>query len=171
MLDSKQVDQLTILIKNSFRVHPNQDPVYVDVAGHLSRIAAKQHQILFGRRGSGKSCLLVHFHREAAKNDRVLSVYVNADDVKTLPYPDLLIRLLLSIGEGLNKRTTRWWQRLPIVGSSGLSKHLKELRSLLDKPEFTKVAEEEHRSKGGKAGGPELCFLAGACFPTAFDRY
>jgi ABC-type lipoprotein export system ATPase subunit len=87
-LDDPRITKLTNLIKDSFRVRENQDPVYIDIGGHLARLASKQHQVIFGRRGSGKSCLLVHYHR-SKKEPRALSIYTNADEVKTLPYPDL----------------------------------------------------------------------------------
>lgn len=66
-LDDARIDKLTSRIKDSFRVRPNQDPIYVDIDDHLARMSAKQHQVVFGRRGSGKSCLLVHYHRTVAK--------------------------------------------------------------------------------------------------------
>ena len=56
-LDEPGIQKLQTLIQNSFRIRANQSPIYVDTAGHLSRVGAPQHQIIFGRRGSGKSCL------------------------------------------------------------------------------------------------------------------
>ena len=84
-LDDPRIDKLTSLIKDSFRVRPNQDPIYVDIGNHLGRLEAKQHQVIFGRRGSGKSCLFVHYHRTRSKDEGVLTVYIEADEVKMLP--------------------------------------------------------------------------------------
>jgi hypothetical protein len=78
-LDDQRIDKLIALIKNSFRVRPNQDPIYVDIGGHLSRVGSPQIQVIFGRRGSGKSCLLVHFHNKAASHD-AYSAYIDADE-------------------------------------------------------------------------------------------
>ncbi len=80
----RRIDKLTSQINNSFRVRPNHDPIYVDVADHIARLAAKQHQVVFGRRGSRKSCLMVHYHRVCARPDNVLSVYIDADEIKSL---------------------------------------------------------------------------------------
>jgi hypothetical protein len=66
-LTDQRIPKLRDVIKESFRVHRNHDPVYVDVGGHLSRVRSKQHQVIFGRRGSGKSCLLIHFLSEGAR--------------------------------------------------------------------------------------------------------
>lgn len=60
-LDDPQITRLVELIKNSFRVRKNLDPIYVDVGNNLARIGSPQHQVIFGRRGSGKSCLMVHY--------------------------------------------------------------------------------------------------------------
>src|SRR4051794_29844042 len=99
-LDDPKLDKLLALIQDSFRVRENQDPVYVQVGDHLARVESDQHQVIFGRRGSGKSCLLVHYHRHRARR-RGFSVYVSADEIKTLAYPDVLVRLLLIIFKGI----------------------------------------------------------------------
>ena len=163
-LDDSRINKLTSLIKDSFRVRPNHDPIYVDTGNHIGRLASGQHQVVFGRRGSGKSCLLVHYHRARAKSDNVLSIYIDADEVKTLPYPDLLIRLLLSIGEGLRKSTSSRLDRLLRRGSSKVGGELMVLRALLDQADSAQVSDEiEARSSisakvnlgggGSKVGG------------------
>src|SRR5688500_11205953 len=95
-LQDGNLDRLLALIKDSFRVREDHDPIYVDLGGHLQRVASDQHQVVYGRRGSGKSCLLVHYHR-AARPKSTLSIYVSADEIKRLGYPDLLIRLLITL--------------------------------------------------------------------------
>jgi len=108
-LDAPELRKLEELIRRSFRVRENQTPVYVDVSDNLARVGLEQHQILFGRRGSGKSCLLVYFRHAVASEKKVHTIYIDGDTVKTLEYPDVLIRLLLAIFEGLPAPT--WPQR------------------------------------------------------------
>ena len=79
MLSDSEVTQLTNLIKDSFRIRPNHLPDYVDLSGHLSRFSSKQHQVVFGRRGSGKSCLFVHFVNDSSANRGVLPIYIEGD--------------------------------------------------------------------------------------------
>ena len=150
LLDDNRINKLTGLIKDSFRVRPNQDPIYVDIGDHLSRLSAKQHQVIFGRRGSGKSCLLVHYNRTRAQEEGVLTVYIDADELKRLPYPDLLIRLLLSIGEQLRSATSTLVDRLLHRGR--LSDQLRVLRRLLDEPELAQVSREESAESSASAG-------------------
>jgi hypothetical protein len=152
LLDDNRINKLTGLIKDSFRVRPNQDPIYVDIGDHLSRLAAKQHQVIFGRRGSGKSCLLVHYHRTRARDPGVLTIYIEADEVKMLPYPDILIRLLLSIGEELRSKSSTVIGRFLRRSSQGLRNELRVLRALLDEAEVAKVSRDVSGKSSASAG-------------------
>jgi len=113
-LDDKNIRKLLNLIRDSFRVRKNHDPLYVDLANNLERIEAAQHQVIFGRRGSGKSCLLIHYLNHARyREERVLPLYILADEYKKLTYPDILIQLLIHITEDLQKAQplrNRWFE-------------------------------------------------------------
>jgi hypothetical protein len=156
-LDDPEVKKLTNHIKNSFRVERNHDPIYVDVADHIDRLRAQQHQIIFGRRGSGKSCLLVHYHRAIARTDNVLSIYISADEIKTLTYPDLLIRLLLTIGNKVAQGTAQRFLGVFHRRHAGLRSEIKALRIMLDQADTAEVSDERSsRSNlgvGASAGG------------------
>lgn len=149
-LDDPRLTELVTLIRRSFRVRENSTPVYVDVAGNLSRIALDQHQVVFGRRGSGKSCLLVYFRREVAPDSKVKTVYLNADTIKTLDYPDVLIRLLLQVFEDLP--APAWYRGK--AGQADVKATVKELRELLNLPSASKlrVTREKERDKASRKG-------------------
>jgi energy-coupling factor transporter ATP-binding protein EcfA2 len=158
-LTDSRIDDLMTLIKDSFRVRPNQDPVYVDVGGNMPRVTSKQHQIIFGRRGSGKSCLLVHFHRAVAPRSQIKSIYIDSDEIKRLGYPDVLIRILLTITEALPGPRRNRLQRLIRRPVTPLEKQADELRALLDLAEQADVTAEdkqtrERRAEAGVAEGP-----------------
>jgi hypothetical protein len=151
MLDDKKVNDLKNLIKDSFRIRPNHTPKYIDVDGHLERLGSKQHQIIFGRRGSGKSCLLVHYKNEISKNKKIISIYVSTDDIKRLGYPDVLIRLLLQIMESIQSSKPKW--RKFFFRKTELQKHIKDLRNLLSQAETRKVQKEiKKETKFGASG-------------------
>jgi hypothetical protein len=148
MLESQEVQSLKNLIRDSFRIRENQDPVYVDLGGNLQRFSSAQHQVLFGRRGSGKSCLQVHFLRQAANNKDPLAIYVGVDEIKRLGFPDVLIRILLGVFQRLPKARGRLFGLLntpqkKIVGS---------LINLLDDPENADVSQKETRDSEGGIG-------------------
>ena len=162
-LDDKRLDKLVALVRDSFRVRENHDPIYVEIGDHLSRVKSDQHQVIFGRRGSGKSCLLVHFHRHGEKGGG-FSVYVSADEVKTLSYPDVLIRLLLIIFKGIPVRGSLWDK---IRRRSPLKEEIRKLQQLLDRADSEAVKEERGRTRdrradvGGTAGPLDLKGSAG----------
>lgn len=156
-LDDPKLKELEALIRRSFRVRENHTPIYVDVADNLDRIALDQHQIVFGRRGSGKSCLLIYFRREVASKQKVHTVYISGDTIKTLDYPDVLLRLLLAIFEALPSQS--WLARLRRKIRRTRSKTdeiTAELRELLHRPVTSTLkvttAESSSDTMGGQAG-------------------
>jgi hypothetical protein len=151
MLDKSEVQKLKNLIGDSFRIRPNHDPIYVDVSDHLTRLKSRQHQIIFGRRGTGKSCLLVHFKKKEAPKLNSLTIYVDTDEIKRLGYPDVLIRLLLSVMESTPTAKQNW--RKFLFCKSKIQKHIENLRVLLSQAEHKKVKEEDKKSTGVDAGG------------------
>ena len=144
MLKDSRVNNLKNLIKDSFRIRPNHDPVYVDVGDHLERLSSKQHQIYFGRRGSGKSCLFVHFKNNEAKNLKILPIYIDTDEIKTLGYPDVLIRLLLSVMES-TPSSKQWWRRI-LFCKNRVQKNIDQLRALLNQAENRNVTQEDKKT-------------------------
>lgn len=155
-LTDPRVSKLRSLISESFRVRRNHSPLYVDVGENLHRVRARQHQVIFGRRGSGKSCLLIHFLNEAEKKGDIRPVYILVDEFKRLTYPDVQIRLLIEILQATPvswrclKRLTR--RKIP----SEL--HVRDLRALLDLANDSQVEQhsggEAEEAAGAKFGAP-----------------
>lgn len=139
MLDSQQVISLRNLIRDSFRVREDHDPIYVDVGGNLTRFSSGQHQVLFGRRGSGKSCLLVHFLRNSQNHREALAIYIGIDEVKRLGFPDVLIRILLTIFDRVPGRKWSFFG----FWKSPLRHAIKELQRLLDEPDTASVSRKQ----------------------------
>ena len=151
MLNDKKVKKLQTLIRDSFRIRLNHNPKYIDVEGHLDRLGSKQQQVIFGRRGSGKSCLLVHYKNDVGKKHEILSIYVSTDEIKRLEYPDVLIRLLLQIMESIPSSKQKW-RRFVLQGTE-VQKYIKNLRKLLNRAETRKVQEEEKSESVFSGGG------------------
>lgn len=148
-LNDENTRRFLNLIRDSFRVRKNHDPVYVDLGDNLARISAPQHQVLFGRRGSGKSCLLIH-HLNKARSQRILPVYILADEYKKLTYPDILIRLIIQIEEDLLRSQT--FLLRPFIRARALKKSLKTLRVLLDAPATADVVADTKQSVSESMG-------------------
>lgn len=129
-LDSSNAKELVHLIRDSFRVRANHDPLYVEIGDSLKRLSSNQHQIVFGRRGSGKSCLFVHVLRQSGNGGSHGALYVGIDALKRLPFPDILTRILISIFEQLPGVRRPWW--LFFKRPSKVECTLRDLRLLLD---------------------------------------
>lgn len=142
-LDDRKYRDLEGLIRKSFRVRENMTPIYVDIGGNLARVSLDQHQIVFGRRGSGKSTLLLYFRRKEAPKASIHTIYINADTVKTLDYPDALIRILLSIFENLPRRRAIKWLGDIFRRRNPIRQTTKELRTLLSRPSTSRTRQVE----------------------------
>ncbi len=95
VLESSNVAQLEMLIEESTRSTSAGVKRFVEPAhGTLNRAMSKQHHLIFGRRGSGKSSLL----RKAAADltiDRRPIAFVDLESFKGHEYPDVLLSVLV----------------------------------------------------------------------------
>jgi hypothetical protein len=122
MLNTQEVDDLLVLCEEVMRATPEGANRFIEPApGVLSRAKAKQHSMVFGRRGSGKSSLL----RKTAADltlDRRPIAFVDLETFKGHSYPDVLISVLIKTlgefehwlnGAAINPATkTSFWKRL-----------------------------------------------------------
>jgi hypothetical protein len=121
-LDSAEVNQLLTLVEEATRSSEEGVKYFVEPAsGSLRRAVSRQHHMIFGRRGSGKSSLL----RKAAADltvDRRPIAWVDLEPFKRHSYPDLLLSVLIaalaSFKEWLDTAAiapatkTSFWRRL-----------------------------------------------------------
>ncbi len=95
ILDSPEIEILSTIIEEAIRSTEAGIKRFVEPAkGTLNRAKSKQHQIVFGRRGSGKSSLL----RKAVtdlKKDRRPIAYIDLETYKGHSFPDVLISVLI----------------------------------------------------------------------------
>lgn len=95
VLESTNVAKLETLIEESTRSTSEGVKRFVEPAnGTLGRGTSKQHHLVFGRRGSGKSSLL----RKAAADltvDRRPIAFVDLESFKGHAYPDVLLSVLV----------------------------------------------------------------------------
>jgi hypothetical protein len=99
------------------------------------------------------------------------SVYVSADKLKTLSYPDVLIRLLLVILKAIPTRPTLWER---IRRKPPLVPEVQGLQELLDRAETQSVKEDRGKTTeqkigaGGSAGPVDL--TGGLARTTSYSR-
>jgi hypothetical protein len=176
ILDSSEVAKLERLIEEATRSTEEGVRRFVEPAsGTLDRAVSRQHHLVFGRRGSGKSSLL----RKAAADltvDRRPIAFVDLESFKGHEYPDVLLSVLIKtfseFAEWLETAAiapankTTFWSRLfgtkptrpafEKVQAKGLSEDLRksvaELRALLFSEDDVSVEEKKSNKTAAKEG-------------------
>jgi energy-coupling factor transporter ATP-binding protein EcfA2 len=94
-LNSSEVDRLIVLCEEVTRATPEGVRRFIEPApGVLSKAKSKQHHIIFGRRGSGKSSLLRKMAADLTIDRRPIA-FVDMETFKGHSYPDVLISVLI----------------------------------------------------------------------------
>lgn len=88
---TQDLNKVLKYIEENIRVTEQTTIEYLDPKGHIDRLESKQNQIIFGRRGSGKSLLLKSL--KARGTDKVI-ISINLDDYKDISFPDSIIQVL-----------------------------------------------------------------------------
>lgn len=125
--------------------------------GIVEEATARQHQLIVGRRGVGKSMLLLNVVARARGNDQ-LAIYLDLENLRGIPYPDVLIRLFAQLAEELSRqlRTERGWART-LLPRRKLAHLHKELTELLEAPQqMTTSVRTEAEDERGRMAGAQL---------------
>jgi len=106
-----QLNALQTVITENLRVQRGgADAIgYIDISNALAKTNSKQNHVIFGRRGCGKSLLLQESRRTLDGKTKV--IYLNCEDFKNHSFPNVLIEILDSIFEELEKHVTGWFGR------------------------------------------------------------
>jgi len=127
---TKDLNKVLRYIEENIRVTDQTTIEYLDPNGHIERLLSKQNQVIYGRRGSGKSLLLKSL-KAAAKDTVVMEV--NLDDFKDISFPDSIIQVLRLVIKQLNtslNNSYRWWE---LVKKCKAQKIIKDLKKYLNK--------------------------------------
>jgi ABC-type cobalamin/Fe3+-siderophores transport system ATPase subunit len=95
VLDSSHVQKLTQLVDESVRASREGVKHFVEpTPGVLAKAKSRRHNIIFGRRGSGKSSLLQKISADLTI-DRTPIALVDLETFKQHSYPDVLLSILI----------------------------------------------------------------------------
>jgi hypothetical protein len=95
LLNSEQVEKLARLVDESIRASREGVKHFVEpTPGVLAKAKSKRHNIIFGRRGSGKSSLLQKVANDLTI-DRTPIAFVDLETFKQHSYPDVLLSILI----------------------------------------------------------------------------
>jgi len=143
IINLSEIEDLSILIEEGARATEKSISRFIEPAsGTLRRAISRQHHIVFGRRGSGKTSLL----RKAAADltiDRRPIAYVDLEPYKGHRYPDVLISILIATFESFKD-----WLETAAINPSTKKSFWKKLfgtspkRPAFNRKESTKLVEE-----------------------------
>jgi hypothetical protein len=131
------------MIQESYRSTKKGVKNFVEpAAGTLIRVMSKTHNIVFGRRGSGKSSLL----RKAAADltvDRRPIAYIDLETFKRHSYPDVLLSVLIQTFKEFEK-----WLRTAAINPANKTSFWKDLFGKApERPAFNKKQVETLANK------------------------
>src|SRR5262245_31300678 len=105
------LNRLVKYIEENIRVSDQTTIQYIDPRGHIQRLNSKQNQVIFGRRGSGKSLLL-----RSLKSQHYgygIFIKVNLEDFKDVSFPNSLLQVLTQFFEQLKveiRKSYSWYE-------------------------------------------------------------
>lgn len=160
-MSNPSINKLLRYIEENIRITEQTSMSYLDSKGHINRLSLKQNQIIFGRRGSGKSLLLKSLRDT---QDAIVCITINLEDYKDISFPNSiihvereLIKKLISITKSKHGffSTTYWLKARPLL--ERLKALYKELSTKAQEPDNYEQSIRERRSDSeslsGKASG------------------
>lgn len=95
ILGTAEIEKLEVLLEEATRSSKDGVRRFVEPAsGTLTRATARTHHLVFGRRGSGKSSLLLKAAQDLTIDRRPIA-FVDLESFKGHEYPDVLISVLI----------------------------------------------------------------------------
>ncbi len=150
---SSEIEGLRRIVQENIRIQRGGSETidYVDVSRALSDMVAKQNHVVFGRRGCGKTLLLRATQQKVDEDVRV--VYINCEDYKQHSFPNVLIEILDTLFEELQKNLRGWFGRKrrsrELIG--GIRAALTSLKERADEADRT-IRETDTTERTGKVG-------------------
>jgi hypothetical protein len=142
--------------------------------GIVEEVAARAHQFVLGRRGVGKSSLLRKIE-ETTQGRGTPVVFIDLETLRGVPYPDVLIRLLVTFLDVLDAQLKRrerpiWraeeWRLLRLRLRDRRLR--RQLEKLLQAPQSAEHTVRELESQSVEVGvGADLRATAGALVPAS----
>lgn len=138
-LFDSSVDELLTLLEEGARASKRAVKRFVEpMHGTLRRAQNRRHQIVFGRRGSGKSSLPYKTAHELTEKGHPVA-YVDLEPFKGHQYPDVLISVLLAtliklqvwVAKAPENAHREWWLSLLAWRKRGKGVDRKSLLALL----------------------------------------
>jgi hypothetical protein len=154
-LSDEEVRKVLPALSEAARANEGTASRFVAPPGGIVELAAaKRHQFVLGRRGVGKSTLLRKVEENLRASNLAIVVFIDLESHKGIPYPDVLILLLIELFEELEKTMKLRSGAKSTKGRYGLWRARRKIRSvrndfhsLLGEPQSAEVTVRKLRTK------------------------
>ena len=142
---SNKIDELSTLIEEASRASKQNISRFIEPAqGTLRRAKSKRHHIIFGRRGSGKSSLILKTADTLSEEGNPIS-FIDLEPFKGHQYPDIIISVLIATfmkykiwlenkGDTLKKKRIWYlpWMKKKKINNNIYGSLIKEINGLIE---------------------------------------
>ena len=155
-LTDDEVKKLLPLLSERVRATTDQDVENFrpPQTGIVEQVSSAWHHFVVGRRGVGKSMLLLTVAAQAEQAKRPLA-YIDIETLRDNPYPDVLIRLLMelvgALGSNLGSIRTRGQRRARRRAQRALRELNRRLQTLLRDPQAALHQMSERAEKASRS--------------------
>jgi len=141
---------VTAFIERILRISEGMNVQFIDTKGCLKKINTLQNHLIVGRRGVGKSAVLIELKRQS-----IIAPYLNLEDLKDITFPNVLTRVLEKLFSEIANEINQSHTRSPIlrIKQYGLKRKLRRLANELSRnifapdEELEEVESEESTNK------------------------
>lgn len=148
-MTNSDLSKVLRFIEENIRVSEQTTIEYLDPKNHIERLNSKQNQVIFGRRGSGKSLLLKSLKSKDVENKAYISI--NLEDFKDISFPNsishVLINILKELKTSISKKYNFWQYKKWRIQKKLISEIEKKIKVLKAKDTFSKKIREKTASK------------------------
>jgi hypothetical protein len=153
-----EIQKLINYIEENLRTSDETKAKFTDPRNYSSRLFNKQNQVIFGRRGSGKSLLI-----KTLKDDNKITDYIyikaNLEDYKDTSFPNSILHVLIRILKDLKpilRSSSKWIQfRKKTKNKYSYLKNEKKLNEYIDQIKAPDNYDEEIKNTSSLDIGAE----------------
>ena len=152
-MNNIELSKVLRFIEENIRISEQTTIEYLDPKGHIERLNSKQNQVVFGRRGSGKSLLLKSLKYKDL--DSKLYITINIEDFKDISFPNSISQVLISIIKKFKTEIdgkynifsfSNWKKQKALIKK--IDNYIKELNKKISEPDtYNQTIKQKQASK------------------------
>lgn len=152
-MNNNDLSKVLRFIEENIRISEQTTIEYLDPKGHIERLNSKQNQVVFGRRGSGKSLLLKSL--KSTDLEKKLYITINIEDFKDISFPNSISQVLINIIKKFKKEIdgkynifsySKWKKQKALIKK--IDNYISDLNTKISEPDtYNQNIKEKQASK------------------------